>query len=37
MNSARGVLRAVGYDMAGGDLPEPATLVSEVALLSQAA
>ena len=37
MNPARGVVRAVGYDMAGGDLPVPAALVSEVALLSRAA
>ena len=37
MVPATGMLRAVGYDMAGAELPEPVTLASEVELLSQAA
>jgi hypothetical protein len=37
MSPAAGILRAVGYDAAGSDLPERVTLISEVALLSQAA
>jgi len=35
--SASGVLRAVGYDMTGGLLPEPVTQVSELGLLTPAA
>jgi hypothetical protein len=37
MNPASGVLRAVGYDMNGGPLPEPVTAVSALDLLPQAA
>jgi hypothetical protein len=37
MNPASGVLRAVGYDMNGGQLPEPVTAISELDLLPQAA
>jgi len=37
MNPASGVLRAVGYDMTGGLLPEPVTQVSELGLLTPAA
>ncbi len=37
MSPARGILRAVGYDMAGGDLPEPVTQPCEIASLPQAA
>ena len=37
MNPARGVLRAVGYDVAGGFLPEPVTQISELDLLPRAA
>jgi hypothetical protein len=37
MNPASGVLRAIGYDMNGGQLPEPVTAVSELDLLPQAA
>jgi len=31
------VLRAVGYDVAGGFLPEPVTQISELDLLPRAA
>ncbi len=37
MVPAVGMLRAVGYDLVGAELPEPVTLASEVELLSQAA
>jgi hypothetical protein len=37
MNPARGVLRAVGYDIVGGFLPEPVTRISELDLLPRAA
>ncbi len=37
MFPAAGILRAVGYDLVGAELPEPVTLASEVELLSQAA
>ena len=37
MNPASGVLRAVGYDMNGGQLPEPVTAVSALDLLPRAA
>ena len=37
MNPARGLLRAVGYDIAGGLLPEPVTQISELDLLPRAA
>jgi hypothetical protein len=37
MNPARGVLRAVGYDIDGGFLPEPVTQISELDLLPRAA
>ena len=37
INPARGVLRAVGYDMTGGLLPEPVTQVRELDLLPCAA
>ena len=37
MIPAAGILRAVGYDPAGAELPEPVTLASEVELLPQAA
>jgi hypothetical protein len=37
MNPATGVLRAVGYDKDGGELPEPVTQIRELALLPQAA
>jgi hypothetical protein len=32
MNPARGMLRARGYDMVGGDLPEPVTQIGELEL-----
>jgi hypothetical protein len=37
MSPARGILRAVGYDLAGGELPEPVTQPCEVEGLLQAA
>ena len=37
MSPARGILRAVGYDVAGGDLPEPVTRPCEIENLAQAA
>jgi hypothetical protein len=37
MSPARGVLRAVGYDIANGDLPEPVTQPCEIESLLQAA
>ena len=37
MNPARGVLRAVGYDITGGLLPVPVTQISELDLLPRAA
>jgi hypothetical protein len=37
MSPAYGILRAVGYDLAGGDLPEPVTQLCEVESLPQAA
>jgi len=37
MSPARGILRATGYDLAGGDLPEPVTQTGEVEFLPQAA
>jgi hypothetical protein len=37
MNPARGILRAIGYDMNGGQLPEPVTAISELDLLPHAA
>jgi hypothetical protein len=37
INPAGGVLRAVGYDLNGGQLPEPVTQVVEIALQGQAA
>ncbi|HML07973.1 MAG TPA: hypothetical protein VK430_07595 [Xanthobacteraceae bacterium] len=37
MSPARGVLRAVGYDIAGGPLPEPATQIREIEIMPQAA
>jgi hypothetical protein len=37
MNPARGLMRAVGYDIVGGPLPEPVTQMSELDLLPRAA
>jgi hypothetical protein len=37
MSPATGVLRAVGYDMAGGILPQPVTEICQLELLPQAA
>jgi hypothetical protein len=37
MSPAGGILRAVGYDVAGGDLPEPVTRPCEIENLAQAA
>ena len=37
MNPARGLMRAVGYDIVGGFLPEPVTQISELDLLPRAA
>lgn len=37
MSPACGILRAVGYDVTGADLPEPVTQISELELLPQAA
>jgi hypothetical protein len=37
MNPAGGILRAVGYDVAGGALPQPVTQVCQLELLPQAA
>jgi hypothetical protein len=37
MSPAGGILRATGYDLAGGDLPEPVTQAGEVELLPRAA
>jgi hypothetical protein len=37
MSPAGGILRAVGYDLAGGELPEPVTQPCEVEGLLQAA
>jgi hypothetical protein len=37
LHPARGILRAVGYDVAGGDLPEPVTRPCEIENLAQAA
>jgi hypothetical protein len=37
MNPARSLMRAVGYDIVGGFLPEPVTQISELDLLPRAA
>jgi hypothetical protein len=37
MNPARAVMRAVGFDIVGGFLPEPVTQVSELDLLPRPA
>jgi hypothetical protein len=37
MSPANGILRAIGYDIADGDLPEPVTQTCELELLPQAA
>ncbi len=37
MSPANGILRATGYDIAGGELPEPVTQTCEIELLRQAA
>jgi len=37
MNPASGILRAIGYDMVGGDMPAPVTQISEFQWLARAA
>jgi hypothetical protein len=37
MSPARGIMRTIGYDMAGGTLPQPVTQISELDLLPRAA
>ena len=37
MNAAHGILRAKGYDISGGLLPEPVTTISEITLRQEAA
>jgi hypothetical protein len=37
MNPAHGILRAKGYDISGGLLPEPVTTISEITLRQEAA
>ena len=37
MSPARGIMRTVGYDFAGGALPQPVTQINELDLLPRAA